>query len=231
MNPSNKNKSGPKRGLRRNGNRGLKAKLSGQRVDTPRAQALSVLHPRAKMELREFELKIFDTAIALGTTLANTNVPGDVTGIAQGVGANQRVGDSATIKGLSIDVTCAAGAAVAGNGVVRFIVFQWLDDSAVTTPTAALVLQTVNTTSPYLASAWRQDDLRILHDERKCFENVALNASQLTFSFELAEDLGSIMFSSGGTAGRGKIYFLIFCDTATTPSTYGLYARFLYIDP
>lgn len=186
-----------------------------------------LVHPR-ELILRSdgTEPKFFDAATI---TVANWN--GTVTkisGITQGVGVSQRIGDSADLIGLEVRYSARPSAAADTHRIV--IVQMGLDDSAAAiTPgticSGALFGTADAPLSLFNFSAIRQRDFAVLLDE------VIEVGPGLNDSKHWVHPLRSrIAFDAGLITGNGHIYVLTFSTAAAVITNGALICRVFYKD-
>lgn len=215
------------RSKRRGGRGKKKPRAADGPVQGLAGELVAFVHPNDRLRPRRTEIKHFDTAIAAAVvTSASTMNP--LSAIAQGVAGNQRVGDEATLRGVTIRYR-AWGNSTPIRCALRVVVFCWNDDSASLAPSLANVLQnTSQLTAPYNWQSVQDGDIRVLADELHQFSSAggpdtAVRHIELKLSDRLA-------FNTGVTTGSGQLYCLLWSDQATNGPSIELFARAYYTD-
>jgi hypothetical protein len=178
--------------------------------------AMALIHPPIiQIERSLMDVKYFDqTRASTVITSAGAQII-SVTSIAQGVAANNRIGDDLRVLVFSLKGT-VIGNVTAVSGVYRIIVFQYGDNN-VAPPVVSTVL--TNTGSPtdypnttYNAVGIRQQLFSILADLRFALNQTGGPGAH-TFEIEKKFSL-SIAYNLAATTGTGNIYVLEVSDAA-----------------
>jgi len=194
-----------------------------------KSRTRDVITPHDRLIPRGPELKHLDVnsgGYVAGVTSAGTLT--SLTDIVQGVAGNQRTGDAVRIRGL--DFRFAAYHQVGSlQGVLRFIVFSYNEDSA---PTPALTLQSTGSASavvsPYYLDHVENGSLNILFDSA-----YAGDSSPDAFFYHARRVVNlPVAFVTGTTNGSGKLHLLVISDAglATNCANYQWWSRIFYDD-
>lgn len=164
---------------------------------------------------RRVEKKYFDVDKSGGYQFSVAGTMTKLSGLAQGVADNQRVGDQCKLKSLLIRGFISGNAL--GALMCRVIVFRWNDDDTVA-PTIGDILQQTGTsvvvTSPYFFDQVRQGRFTVLKD-KMIYSTNAASSNNYTVPFKIYRKIGSRIDTKGGsTNGKGHIYMLI-CSSIT----------------
>lgn len=168
------------------------------------------------------EVKVFDTATTTTTTYNGVSI--DWSAPAQGVAANQRVGDAIDL--IALEVRCSADAVAAG-GLVRMIICQSAEPSGsfgVGTVLAGAGAATAPH-SPYNLTGVRQEDFAVLYDKTWRTGTAIDDARHIIIPLKTR-----IQFDAGATSGTGKIYGIVISQLAAGGPVVYTYARLLYSD-
>jgi len=185
--------------------------------------------PHDTIVLRSPELKHLDTntgGYVGGVTSAGTLT--SISDVGQGYDGTNRVGDALKVRGVQFRAS-AYHQAGSVQGILRFIVFSWNEDTA---PTAATVLQNVGSAlsvvSPYNEAHIQNSSLNILLD--RCY---AGDSSPDAFYLEMHRVVTlQVTYAAAATTGAGKLYVLMISDAglATNCAYYQWFARILFDD-
>lgn len=147
-----------------------------------------------------------------GNSSMTFNTTGQATilsNIGAGTANSQRVGDRIWLHSLTLTMELQCEAAMtAGTGVAaRVIIFRWLPDSSVETPTIASVLAeyaTYDVITPYAASQADRAKFDVLFD--RTVNLVKGESSQMKTYVKTIRLASPIVFDQGSNAGVGHIY-------------------------
>lgn len=148
------------------------------------------------------------------------------------MGDSQRIGDQLYIKRLSFRVRIGFVSGLAANnlsGTVRLTVVQYLGDTGSAVLTAAMVYQSVVSSTAQNFQTWDQKPLiKILYDKIRTVSNVG-NMETL-FQGSVIPSHKKLQFNAGGTNGKGHLYLLITGDQGSSEMGYFATSRLEYTD-
>ncbi len=214
-----------------------KQKAARRRVRKTKSPAGSkgvqaLMHPKALIHKGVPEYKHFD--ILSGGYIAGVAYTGTVSSVfapTQGTAGNQRVGDNCQIVGIEFRANqFQQGTSTA----LRYILFAWNVDSALSVPANIDILQAPTTdarslVSPYNSDSVEQGKLNVLFD--RVVTSVA--GGPASAHFEVAEKVSlPVVFDAGLTSGTGKLYLYILSDAALTANSpsYQWWLRAYFVD-
>lgn len=158
------------------------------------------------------ELKSYDRTVV--STVVD-NVTGQMltlTGMAQGVAADGRIGNEVYVKGVLLRFQLIPNAAF---NSVRCIVFRWNDKA---TPTAALILQSTSTSTGFLSALLRDSSqsFQVLYDEIIVVGTDQMNSieTRKVYLPKKGSGLGQAVWNDAGNIVKGHIYAFFFSDSA-----------------
>lgn len=150
-------------------------------------------------------------------------------GISQSTGQSGRVGDAVNLKSLEFNAYIEPGAST--TNCMRFVIFRWNNDTSITTPAVATILQVTTATyapcSAYNFQSLSGGTFTVIDDVMLSFADAGE-----TQCYRCVKDLQNmeIQFGPAVTTGRGHIYVLMISGRATTAPTLDWYSRILYSD-
>lgn len=144
-----------------------------------------------------------------------------------GTDDGQRLKHQISLKSLHLNV-CAYPADA--TNILRFIVFQYFDDSF---PTTANILQSTSSTNSWL-SPYNFDNakaFRILYDSSKMLNGVAKPGIVFNKYVKLTKARKNVEYSGTTSNGLNKVYLLVVSDsTAVSHPTFKGIATLTYTD-
>lgn len=202
--------------------------------------AQGALSAQQKQQVRQLLQGAIETKCFIansGTTSVTTaGVIGNMTtGIVQGVGRTQRVGDRLAVTKLNFRYSIEVGAtgllaAADSYNSVRVIVFKWREDNGSYPPTTGNILQAIGVG---IDQVYNFDDKRfykILYDQTHVVFNTPLyNGAAVTWqngpdahyatpqTIVVKPPLGAVDFNIDGVSASGHLYYLFISDSAHTP--------------
>lgn len=195
-----------------------------------RSKAVATKGYVRKMINKESETKYFDLgALATGITYAGSVA--DLTGVIQGNGDTNRIGDKLRMKHITLKYQLQQ---TTGPNMFRVIVFQYIGNTQISgAPGANTVLSggTLSTANAPLAMyTWDyRNQYIILYDKLHC-----LNSQHPTIDVRKEISLRfakkEIAYYSGTTAGANKIYMIMLSDVNASLPTMAYQYRLSYED-
>jgi len=207
-----------------------KGKTSRSLSTAPMSQAKlrsEIRNEIRKQELKELELKFFDTPLPGTYTVAGSLTP--ISNIPQGVGQSQRIGDEVTPVELTITQTNFAVASGVPGNAWRFMILEWFMN---TVPTVAQILTAASPTSETL---WANNDLFVVLFEglwsapanavagvcdsqtKPCWldKPIPLRAVDVILRDGTHARPRKQTFNPGATTGASQLYILMIATVAT----------------
>jgi len=165
----------------------------------------------------DHELKYFNPTAGVTTAVLNTGSVVSMSDIPQQFTAGSRTGDQVRIHSVEINSYWTYNSSGSLPQMARMIVFQWFENSAITsgTPTVTNILEFPSSIytalSPYNTLTWK--DYRILSDQVMCLEATKQNV--LTYNIVADHfEKRDIQFDPAAVTGYGKIYLLFVSNLA-----------------
>lgn len=172
--------------------------------------------------------------VALGTTSAPAGplaVTAKLTAIGQGIASNQRTGDHIILKEVYLKVITEIADTY---NTLRFIVFQWIPNDAVETPTVGAILQdpALGVYSHYNDTNLDGVKYRILLDRVYLLNTGSYNRTMKgyrLFGKRLARK--KLVFNPTATTGFNQIYTLMMSDSIAAPNpTFAYHCKVTFTD-
>lgn len=204
------------------------------------------LNKRQKNEVKrligmKLESKYIDALNVAYTGVTNAGSVVAMTYPSQGAGTAQRTGDSIDIRSIEIRYSFTG---YDSSNVCRIIVFKWLNDSGVATPTAGYVVDSSwlgADTAPhalYNYTSIKQREIAICYDRVISLSNnnnAALPGNSVISGRILLTGKKlhkkKLTFTTGAVTGEGQYYVLVISDSAIVGHPkYNLAGRITYSD-
>lgn len=204
------------------------------------------LNRRQKREVkqligRKLESKYIDAINVAYSGVTNAGTVVSMTYPSQGAGTAQRTGDSIDIRSLEIRYSFTG---YDSTNVCRIIVFKWLNDSAVATPTPGYVVDASflgADTAPhalYNLASIKQREIVICYDRIHALKNnnnAAIPGNDVVTGRILLTGKKlhrkKLTFGTGAVTGEGQYYVLVISDSAIAGHPkYNLAGRIVYTD-
>lgn len=187
----------------------------------------------AKYNKKKSEVKTYQTN-ASGTSITTSGVVINLSsGIAQGAAYNQRIGDTITLKALSIRHYISANSTAGSSYVVRILVLRWLGTGD---PTVAQVLDTspgtgadrpncqLNLNSKKLISVLYDDIITVANQTNDNLPYLVAKKKYIKLGGQATWDAGTT------DASNGHVYMICISNNLSTPPQINQTARLKYLD-
>lgn len=152
-------------------------------------------------------------------TVSYTGNMFDLSAMAQGDNAQERIGDRAQLVNISMRGRCVSSTDATSYNTLRVILFIWKANTIDTgAPTPAELLQ-----ATYAAGSWTPYSPLVVGDNAKSIRVLSdrtydvARQSGAVKSFHINQKLNSkVYFADGATSGIGKVYCYVVSDDAVT---------------
>lgn len=189
----------------------------------PRSRSQKKAPPKPNKAVRSYVRKAIKASkpsdkynvSSTGTTISTTFVATGLTGISQGDGLRQRVGD--LVKPTFMRFKYYLNNTTTNIQLSRIVILQWRPDSAVETPTASTIFQNqTDTQSDFVYDKQARAKFRVLSDTWHGTKPVAVNAVVPTRELKISlKSAGTIKYADTATTGKNHIYLVTLGSQAT----------------
>lgn len=189
----------------------------------PRSRSSKKAPPKPNKAVRSYVRKAIKASkpsdkynvSSTGTTISTTFVATGLTGISQGDGLRQRVGD--LVKPTFMRFKYYLNNTTTNIQLSRIVILQWRPDSAVETPTASAIFQNqTDTQSDFVYDKQARAKFRVLSDTWHGTKPVAVNAVVPTRELRISlKSAGTIKYADTATTGKNHIYLVTLGSQAT----------------
>lgn len=184
----------------------------------------------------EAEAKVWPLVgeLPIGDGAAAAILTQDLTGILQGDDDTRRIGNKVHFSSLQVRGKITSNSQV--PTVARILIFQWMGNNAVDSPQLGDILDlSLLGDSTYIHAPYRTETSQLyqmLWDKTFSLNPMATGTASITpFMTWVRAARNSIEYNADGSAfGVGHIYYIIFGNSSTNPSSIEILTRFRYRD-